>query len=118
MIFIWKISQGLVSGYDVNFTSGGIRRGRMTIPKQVDRKSPSSVKKARENSLGVKGALLFNLLPDNLRTMNTDHVDMFKNHLDIFLTSIPDQPTVAGLGRAAETNSLLHQLPMFYNQNK
>ena len=118
MIFIWKISQGMVSGYDVNFTSGGIRRGRMAIPKQVDRKSPSSVKKARENSLGVKGALLFNLLPDNLRTMNTDHVDMFKNHLDIFLTSIPDQPTVAGLGRAAETNSLLHQLPMFYSQNK
>ena len=90
----------------------------MAIPKQVDRKSPAVVKKARENSLGVKGALLFNLLPDSLRTMNTDHVDMFKNHLDIFLTSIPDQPTVAGLGRAAETNSLLHQLPMFYNQNK
>ena len=60
MMFIWKISQGLVSGYDVNFTSGGIRRGRMAIPKQVDRKSPSAVKKARENSLGVKGALLFN----------------------------------------------------------
>ena len=84
----------------------------------MDKKSSSAVKKARENSLGVKGALLFNLLPDNLRTMNTDHVDMFKNHLDIFLTNIPDQPTMSGLGRAAETNSLLHQLPMFYNQNK
>ena len=121
MIFIWKISQGLVSGYDVNFNSGGIRRGIMAIPKQVDKKSSSAVKKARENSLGVKGALLFNLLPDKLRTlrtMNTDHVDMFKNHLEIFLTNIPDQPTMSGLGRAAETNSLLHQLPMFYNQNK
>ena len=107
--------QGLVSGYDVNFTSGSIGRGRMAIPKQVDRKSPAAVKKARENSLGVKGALLFNLLPDS---MNTDHVDMFKNQLNIFLTSIPEQPTVAGLGRAAETNSLLHQLHMFYNQNK
>ena len=90
----------------------------MAIPKQVDKKSSAAVKKARENSLGVKGALLFNLLPDNLRTMNTDHVDMFKNHLDIFLTNIPDQPTMSELGRAAETNSLLHQLPMFYNQNK
>ena len=110
--------QGLVSGYDVNFTSGSIGRGRMAIPKQVDRKSPAAVKKARGNSFCVKGALLFNLLPDSLRTMNTDHVDIFKNHLDVFLTSIPDQPTVAGLGRAAKTNSLLHQLPMFYNQNK
>ena len=90
----------------------------MAIPKQIDKKSSAAVKKARENSLGVKGALLFNLLPDNLRTMNTDHVDMFKNHLDIFLTNIPDQPTMSELGRAAETNSLLHQLPMFYNQNK
>ena len=115
MILLFKTT---TAGYDVNFTSGGIRRGRMAIPKQVDRKSPAAVKKARENSLGVKGALLFNLLPDSLRTMNTDHVDMFKNHLDIFLTSIPDQPTVAGLGRAAESNSLLHQLPMFYTQNK
>ena len=47
--------QGLVSGYDVNFTSGSIGRGRMAIPKQVDRKSPAAVKKARENSFCVKG---------------------------------------------------------------
>ena len=118
MIFIWKISQGMVSGYDVDFTSGGIRRGRMVTPKQVDRKSPASVRKARESSLGVRGDILFNLLPDSVRTMNTEHVDTFKNHLDIFLISIPDQPTVAGLGRAAESNSLLHQLPLFYNQTR
>ena len=29
---------------------------------------------------------------------------MFKNHLDVFHGSIPDQPTVTGLGRGAETN--------------
>ena len=32
---------------------------------------------------------------------------MFKKHLDIFLSGIPDQPTVTGLGRAASSNSLL-----------
>ena len=118
MIFLWKISQGLVSGYDVNFTSGGTRRGRMIIPNPIDKSSPSVVRRARENSLGVKGAQLFNLLPESVRTINTEHVELFKNHLDVFLASIPDEPTMTGLGRAAESNSLLHQLPLFYNQNK
>ena len=118
MIFLWKISQGLVSGYDVNFTSGGTRRGRMIIPNPVERSSPSLVKKARENSLGVKGAQIFNLLPESIRTLNTDHVDLFKNHLDVFLDGIPDEPTMTGLGRAAASNSLLHQLPLYYNQNR
>ena len=116
MIFLWKISQGLVSGYDVNFSSCGARRGRVIIPKPVDNKSPAVVRKARENSLAVRGAKIFNLLPDSLRTLNSDHVDFFKNHLDVFLDSVPDQPTVTGLGRAADSNSLLYQLPMFYNQ--
>ena len=105
----------MVRGYDVNFTSHMGRRGREVIPNTVVRAAPAVVRQAREKSLGVKGAKLFNLLPDSIRNLNTDHVDFFKNHLDVFLTAIPDQPTVSGLGRAAESNSLLHQLPMFYN---
>ena len=60
-----------------------------------------------------KGVALFNPLPIYLR--NSDHGDtaMFKNHLDIYLANIPDQPTVAGLARGAQSNSLLHQIPMY-----
>ena len=47
--------------------------------------------------------------------MNTDHVDLFKNDFDVFLSSIPDQPTMTGLRTAAQTNYLLEQLPLFYN---
>ena len=90
----------------------------MINPKPVNRNAQTSVRNAKEGSLGVRGAKLFNLLPESLRVMNTEHIDMFKNHLDIFLTSIPDQPTVAGLGRAAQTNSLLDQLPLFYTQTR
>ena len=115
VIFLWKISQGMVSGYDVSFTSGGGRRGRSIVPTTILRTAPSMVRNAREHSLAVKGARLFNLLPETIRSMNTDHVDYFKNNLDVFLSSIPDQPTVTGLGRAAESNSLLDQLPLFYN---
>ena len=114
VIFLWKISQGMVSGYSINFSHTMGRRGRYAIPKEVVRAAPSIVKNARERSLGVRGAIIFNLLPEHLRSMNTDHIDMFKNHLDVFLLSIPDQPTMTGLGRAAESNSLLHQLPIFY----
>ena len=117
LIFIWKISQGMVLGYDLSFTSGSGRRGRDVIPKPVVRAAPTVVKNARERTLGVRGAQLFNLLPEKLRSMNSDHIDVFKNHLDVFLASIPDQPTTTGLGRSAESNSLLHQLPIFYSQN-
>ena len=98
----------MVTGYDLNFSSGGYMRNRMVIPKPVIWKSPAPVRKAKQNSLGVRRALIFNLLPESIRTMNTQHIDTFKNHLDVFLSSIPDQPTAAGQGRAAENNSLLH----------
>ena len=117
VIFIWKISQGMVSGYSMDFSYMG-RRGRYAVPKQVVRAAPSVVRNARERSLGVRGANLFNLLPEQLRSMNTDHIDLFKNHLDVFLSSIPDQPTMTGLGRGAESNSLLHQLSIFCTQTK
>ena len=61
----------------------------------------------------MKGVALFNSLPISLR--NSDHVDtpMFRKHLDIYLANIPDQPTVAGLVRGAQSNSLLHQIPIY-----
>ena len=42
----------MVSGYDVDFTSLGPRRGRMIIPNPVIRSAPTLVKNAREQSLG------------------------------------------------------------------
>ena len=112
VIFIWKISQGLVKGYDLNFTSTHGRRGRTAIPHAIVNNSSASIRKARESSLGVRGAKLFNLLPLDLRNLDSSSVDTFKKNLDNFLSNIPDQPTVSGLGRPADTNSLLHQIPL------
>ena len=72
---------------------------------------------AREKSIGVKGAMMFNLLPVHLRNSEHGDVEMFKNHLDIYLSNIPDQPTIGGLVRPAQTNSLLHQIPLYENMN-
>ena len=111
ILFVWKISQGKVEGYDMQFISSE-RRGRYAVPKPVLRSAAASVRKAREGSLGVRGARLFNLLPAHIRNSDVITIDAFKAMLDDFLHSVPDQPTVSGLVRAAETNSLIHQIPL------
>ena len=54
---------------------------------------------------------IFNELPIDIRNIDSDNPDIFKMALDSFLENVPDQPTVPGLGRSAESNSLLHQIP-------
>ena len=89
------------------------RRGRTAQPHTVVQSSPATVRRAREASLGVKGARILNLLPTDIRNLDSISIDTFKAELDRFLANIPDQPTVSGLGRPAESNSLLHQIPQF-----
>ena len=112
IIFIWKIAMGLVDGYTLEFTGEGSRRGRECHVAEVVRNSPACVRRARENSLSVKGARMFNMLPSDIRNINADKVSSFKSELDKFLKEIPDQPTIAEEGRAAETNSLIFQIPL------
>jgi hypothetical protein len=112
--FMWKLTQGLISGYETKWQWSD-RRGRLAVPNRIPRDAPSRVIKARERSLGVHGAHLFNLLPKSLRNENSGDFELFKNHLDIFLAMVPDQPTSAGLARAALSNSLLDQVPLVPN---
>ena len=65
----------------------------------VPRKACASVKSARESSLAVKGARIFNLLPAWIRTLNDVSID---------------QPTCPGRQRAAASNSLLDQLQLIF----
>ena len=89
----------------------------MAIPNNIPLKASAKVKKARERSLGVHGARLFNLLPPNLRNENSGDFLLFKNHLDTFLSGIPDEPTTHGLARAVVSNSLLDQVPIIATQD-
>ena len=57
----------------------------------------------------VQGAQLFNLIPRDLRDRTTGTVEQFKAGLDSWLSSVPDQPTIPGRLRAANSNSLLDQ---------
>ena len=109
IIFIWKLSQGLVTGYSLPFQHSE-RRGLVVTVPAMAMHSPPAVRKAREASLQVKGARLFNLVPKEIRNMSGISVDNFKSGLDAWLTRIPDQPTVPGRQRAALTNSLIDQV--------
>ena len=111
--FLWKLNQGLIDGYSINWQWND-RRGRLAIPHSIPPSAHSTVKKARERSLGVHGARLFNILPAHLRNEDSGDFELFKNHLDIFLSTVPDQPTTPGLVRAAGTNSLLDQVPLLH----
>ena len=93
IIFIWKLSQGLVGGYSLPFQHSD-RRGRTVLVPQIVLESAAAVKKARESSLQVKGARLYNLLPKELRDMQGVTVDTFKTSLDSWLSQVPDQPSV------------------------
>ena len=72
----------------------------MDIP-VYKRQAPAPVRKARENSLSVKGARLFNLIPRDLRDMQSGTVEQFKAKLDEWLSIVTDQPTIQGRQRAA-----------------
>ena len=78
VIFLWKISQGMVSGYTIPFTSRLSRTGTKVVPAPVVQSTPAAVKRARSGSLAVKGAQLFNLLPANLRNSKHGVILMFK----------------------------------------
>ena len=70
------------------------------------------MRNAIEASIKVKGGLLFNLLPMALRNIDSENPEVFKLQLDNYLTGIPDQPTIPNQTRAADTNSLIDQVPM------
>ena len=108
--FLWKLGMGLVKGYQVTWQKSD-RRGWYIVPPTISRGAPALVRRAREKSLSVRGAKIFNILPLHLRNHLGDF-DLFKQHLNMFLEGIPDQPTIPGMGRAAATNSLLDQIPL------
>ena len=94
-----------------------VERG-IKVQRRINSSSPKHIKSLRQNSFFYRGPQLYNLLPLTLRqveeidTPKKQHVATFKEKLDKYLAEIPDQPTTPGLHRAAETNSLIHQIPL------
>ena len=114
IIYTWKILVSLVP----NFTSSASkidhywsdRHGRKCKLPAI--RNRGGIGNKRENFLNIKGPRLFNVLPQSIRNIMDPNINIFKKKLDAFLATIPNEPGVPGYcaGRAAASNSLLHQI--------
>ena len=94
IIFIWKISQGFVRlcyAFPAKFKERPVSRYS-----SLDKTMPSPVVNAQEALIKVKGAHLFNLIPCELLGMSGVTAETFKAHLDEWLSTILDEPTIPG----------------------
>ena len=103
ILHLWKIMNGLISNdLNIKFSYNDRLGFRAAVP------TPSGNNyKARslfDNSIAVKGPLLFNILPKEVNCLPT--LTSFKEKLDFFLQTIPDRPPVAGYV-TQNNNSLL-----------
>ena len=71
------------------------------------------IKTCKDNSFFVKGPKLFNCVPQEIREFE-GKLNTFKQKLDKFLRTVPDQPGSPGpeYARRAATNSLIDQVEL------
>ena len=87
-----------------------IRRGRYCLVPRVTHQASSTVQTIRYGSLAVRGPMLFNTLPSELRNMTNCSSESFKQAIDTFLKTIHDEPQTPGYTymRRADYNSPIH----------
>ena len=91
-----------------------IRRGRYCLVPRISHQASSTVQTKRYGSFAVRGPMLFNTLPSELRNMTNCSSESFKQAPDTFLKTILDEPQTPGYTymRRAESNSLIHLTPL------
>jgi len=111
ILYVFKILHNLVPNCGISFHVN-TRTGIHAVVPKLNRNRPSLALHMQENAFTYNGPLLYNSLPSGLRKMydNIDPVNTFKHQLDAFLTNVPDEPTVSGKIRRADSNSLVHQI--------
>ena len=96
IIYIWKILKGLVPNCGVKLSLDNERLGRKVVIPSLKRNGRKAIQTLREQCFQINGARLFNCMPKQLRNINTCQED-FKEALDKYLSSVPDQPRIGSL---------------------
>ena len=116
IIYVWKMLENMVPNLTTEQnqikSTTSPRNGRRCVVPPISRSSSSRVRSLREGTFSVNGAQLFNILPEHIRNLTNVELSVFKEKLDKFLRTIPDQPQSPGYvgSRQAESNSLLHMV--------
>ena len=116
IMYVWRILERHAPNVDFPWSCGidshwHILRGRYCQVPRVSHQAPATVQSIRYGSFAVRGPVLFNTLPSELRNVTKCES---KQALDIFLKIIPDEPQTPGYTcmRRAESNILIHMTPL------
>jgi len=114
IMYVFKVLHRLVPNCGFSFHESA-RTGIRAVVPFIKSGLSSKLKTLKSNSFNHIAPMLYNILPRDMRIVYDpeDSFETFKKDLDIFLSTIPDQPTVAGLPRSAKSNSLIHQVPSY-----
>ena len=115
VIYIWKSLEKLIPECGLE-SYVSLRRGRLVKVKPLSTQSSAKTKSIRDGSFMINGPRLFNSLPANIRDLTGCSVEAFKNHLDIYLSTLPDEPSCDLLQPSAvnqitgrQSNSIIDQ---------
>lgn len=110
IIYIFKILRGhTTNNLSISFQYHQ-RLGRLCNVRRPNPRATTRVKTLKENAFATRGPLIFNALPKYLRDTNETCPEKFKNQLDKFLWTIPDQPKMPHYYHQAASNSIVDQL--------
>ena len=111
ILYTFKIIKGMVpnlmeESLKITFDYKG-RRGLLCNIPLINTGAMAKYKTMKDNSLAVRGPMLFNCLPLNVRDLNLSLL-AFKRRLDEFLKVIPDKPSLTGpqYAQTAKSNSI------------
>ena len=118
-MYVWSIREQHAPNVNLPWNFGinsrwQIRRGRYCLGTLVSHQASSTVQTIRYGSFAVRSPMLFNTLPSELRNMTNCSSESFKQALDTFLKTIPDEPQTPGCTYMirADSNSLIHMTPL------
>ena len=123
---MWKIINNKVPNCNINVIINP-RFGKLIDIPKLNTKATQKIQSLRDSSFHVHGAKLFNCLPNYLRNSEVQTVEEFKECLDVFLSEIPDEPSVQGthytpsacdLITGKASNSLIDQVRQKSTRNR
>ena len=93
-VYTWKILEGAVPNCGLTWIHHP-KMGRMCVIPPLS-KAGTGIQSIRDSLFQVTGLKIFNSLPRELRDKVGCSVTTWKNHLDLLLSDIPDQPILPG----------------------
>ena len=112
IIYVWKCLEGLTPECGLEVAEEGRLGRRCRVPALLPG-GRAAIQTLREQGFHINGPRLFNVLPKRIRNIRRSQEE-FKEALDVFLMTVPDEPRMGGLVPTAldqttgrQSNSLL-----------